>query len=200
MPVVQITLIEGYDADTKARLLEALTASVRTAIGAPLDGITVMVNEVGAADYRRGGRQRTPGVPPPPAAGLVRDFLAAMERRDLDAARAFLGPDFAMVFPGDVRLRRLEDLVAFGQSRYRSVRKTFAGFDEVPGLDETVVYCHGTLAGEWPDGTPFDGIRFIDRFAIRDGLIAGQWVWNDMGEARAGGTTTLGGRIGGTLA
>jgi len=32
------------------------------------------------------------------------------------------------------------------------------------------------------DGRPFEGIRFIDRFEIQDGLIVKQDVWNDMGE------------------
>ncbi len=199
MPVVQITLIDGYDAATKARLHQALTAAVRTTIGAPLDGITVMIQETGPENYARGGVPRTPGTPPTPAADLVRDFLGEMQRRDLEAARAFLAPDFMMTFPGDVRLKRLEDLVAFGETRYRRVWKTFAGFDEVPGIDEAVVYCHGTLAGEWPDGTSFDGIRFIDRFVVREGKIAGQWVWNDLGEMRGGGTASVGRPLGPAL-
>ncbi len=44
------------------------------------------------------------------------------------------------------------------------------------------VYCFGTLGGEWPDGTAFDGIRFIDRFELQGGLITRQDVWNDMAE------------------
>ena len=49
----------------------------------------------------------------------------------------------------------------------------------------TVVYCRGTLAGEWPDGRAFAGVRFIDRFEIDDaGRIVDQQVWNDLGEAR----------------
>lgn len=199
MPVVQITLIDGYDVETKSRLHQALTAAVRTSIGAPLDGITVMIQETAAENYRRGGMPRTPGIPPTPAVDLVRDFLGEMQRRDLDAARAFLAPDFRMTFPGDVRLKRLEDLVAFGETRYRRIWKTFADFDEVPGIDETVVYCHGALAGEWPDGTPFDGIRFIDRFVVRDGKIASQWVWNDMGEMRGPGTASVGRPLGPAL-
>lgn len=199
MPVVQITLIDGYDAATKDRLHQALTAAVRSAIGAPLDGITVMIQETAAENYRRGGVPRTPGTPPTPAADLVRDFLGQMQRRDLEAARAFLAPDFMMTFPGDVRLKRLEDLVAFGETRYRRIWKTFVGFDEAPGIDETVVYCHGTLAGEWPDGTPFEGIRFIDRFVVREGKIAGQWVWNDIGEMRGGGTSSVGRPLGPAL-
>jgi len=45
-----------------------------------------------------------------------------------------------------------------------------------------VVYCFGTLYGEWPDGRPFEGIRFIDRFVARAGKLADQKVWNDLGE------------------
>jgi len=37
----------------------------------------------------------------------------------------------------------------------------------------------GTLYGEWSDGTPFEGNRYIDRFVVRDGLIVSQDVWND---------------------
>jgi multidrug efflux pump subunit AcrB len=37
---------------------------------------------------------------------------------------------------------------------------------------------------QMPDGTPFEGIRFVDRFAMTpDGRIAEQDVWNDLGEA-----------------
>jgi len=48
-----------------------------------------------------------------------------------------------------------------------------------------VVYCHGTLSGEWPDGSAFSGIRFIDRFTVRAGKLADQTVWNDLAETRA---------------
>jgi hypothetical protein len=44
-----------------------------------------------------------------------------------------------------------------------------------------VVYIRGTLHGQWPDGTDFAGIHFIDRFELRDGLIRRQNVWNDAG-------------------
>jgi hypothetical protein len=30
----------------------------------------------------------------------------------------------------------------------------------VPGDGETIVYNLGTLYGEWPDGTPFEGNRY----------------------------------------
>lgn len=113
---------------------------------------------------------------------LVRAFLEAMERRDLAAARAFLADDFAMLFPGAARFTRLEDLVAHGAGRYRWVKKRFERFDEAPLEGGSVVYCFGTLYGEWLDGSAFEGIRFIDRFVVRGGRLADHKVWNDLGE------------------
>lgn len=113
-------------------------------------------------------------------AALARRFLAAMEARDLDAARALTGPGFRMTFPGGARPETLEALVAWARPRYRWVRKSYEGFD-VAG---DVVYCFGALAGEWPDGTAFAGVRFIDRFEIAEGRIVRQDVWNDLAEAR----------------
>ena len=113
---------------------------------------------------------------------LVRAFLEAMERRDLAAARAFLADDFTMLFPGGARFTRLEDLVAHGAGRYRWVKKRFERFDEAPLEGGSVVYCFGTLYGEWLDGSAFEGIRFIDRFAVRGGRLADHKVWNDLGE------------------
>jgi hypothetical protein len=40
----------------------------------------------------------------------------------------------------------------------------------------------GTLYGEWPDGSAFEGIRFIDRFEVRGGKLTDHKVWNDLGE------------------
>jgi limonene-1,2-epoxide hydrolase len=115
---------------------------------------------------------------------IVHDFLSAMEARDLDAARAFTGEGFVMTFPGGERMTTLEELVAFARPRYRFVNKTYERFDTVPGDEVSIVYCFGTLSGEWPDGKTFAGIRFIDRFEIADGRITRQDVWNDVAEVR----------------
>jgi len=109
---------------------------------------------------------------------LVKRYLEAMERRDLAAAKALLAPGFHMVFPGGTRFDSLEELVQSARGRYRSARKTYERFDAFDG----VVYCFGTLYGELLDGTPYSGIRFIDRFSVRDGKLADQMVWNDMAE------------------
>jgi ketosteroid isomerase-like protein len=116
-------------------------------------------------------------------ARIVRDYLAAMERRDLAAAQSMLAPGFSMLFPGGKRFETLEALVEWAKPRYKRALKTYDHFDVAPQSDgSAVVYCFGTLHGELNDGTPYSGIRFIDRFTVRDGRLADQRVWNDMGE------------------
>ena len=189
MPVLNITLIEGaYDEDTRERLARRLTDAVRVTIDAPADAITVICHEVPAANYMRGGVRRTPGPPRPPATAVVRDFLAAIEARDLERAEGFLDDAFTMTFPGGARFTRLGDLVDWAATRYAGVAKSFERIEEMAGDDgATVVYCFGRLSGTWTDGTPFAGIRFIDRFTVRGGRLIDQRVWNDLGEARAAG-------------
>ncbi len=113
---------------------------------------------------------------------IVREFLDAMEARDLDKAKSFLAPDFNMTFPGPARFTQIEELIGWAKDRYQSVAKTYDRFDEAPADDGTVVYCFGTLHGVWNDGSPFKDIRFIDRFTVLEGKLADQTVWNDMGE------------------
>ena len=108
----------------------------------------------------------------------VRAYLDAMERRDLGAAKSFLAPGFFMVFPGNKRFDALEQLVESAKGRYRSARKTYERYETAGDA----VYCYGTLHGELLDGSPYSGIRFIDRFTVRDGKLVDQNVWNDMAE------------------
>ncbi|WP_341701893.1 DUF4440 domain-containing protein [Ferrovibrio sp.] len=180
MPVIRVTLIEGYDEAVRDRLLEGYSAVTRTVLEAVPDGITAVIEEVSAGNYRRGNQRKRPQSPPAAPEQIVRDFLAAMERRDLAVAGAMLAPGFSMVFPGGARFSRLEDMVEWSKPRYRRIVKSYDQFDTVPGMSEAVVYCSGMLAGEWPDGRPFSGIRFIDRFIVRGGQLHGQAVWNDL--------------------
>jgi ketosteroid isomerase-like protein len=116
-------------------------------------------------------------------ADVVRSYLAAMERRDLAAAQALLAPGFVMTFPGGKRFESLEQLVAWARPRYRRALKHYDRYDAAPQPDgSAVVYCFGTLHGELVDGAPYQGIRFIDRFTVRDGRLVDQMVWNDMAE------------------
>lgn len=120
----------------------------------------------------------------PDPAAIARAYLTAMEARDLETARSLLGDGFSMTFPGGVRMTEPSELIAWATSRYQFVKKTYEGFETLQDGRLAVVYCRGTLSGAWPDTRPFDGIRFIDRFEIADGLIVRQEVWNDLAEKR----------------
>jgi phenylpyruvate tautomerase PptA (4-oxalocrotonate tautomerase family) len=184
MPVIKVTLIEGYDDATIRTLSSRLTDAVRASIAAVPDGITVVTEEVRPACYMRGGEGRTPGGPVPSAVDVVKDFLSRLESRDLAAAAALTGDGFEMVFPSGKRMRDLETLVGWSRDRYDHVTKTFEGFDEAFASDRAIVWCRGTLEGAWTDGTPFAGIRFCDRFELSGGRIVFQEVWNDLAEWR----------------
>jgi uncharacterized protein (DUF4415 family) len=119
-----------------------------------------------------------------PPAKLVVQFLSAMEERDLATARSYLAADFSMIFPGGVVFTKLEQLIEWAKPRYQSIQKTYEKFDEAFDKDGAVVYCFGSLSGQWLDGSSFEGIRFVDRFRIVDEKLTSQRVWNDMAEAR----------------
>ena len=87
------------------------------------------------------------------------------------------------------------ECAAFNATRYRWVKKRIERTETVAGgSDEaTVVYSIGTLHGEWPDGTPFEGNRYVDRYLVRHGRIVQMDVWNDSAEwllVRAGLATS----------
>lgn len=185
MPVIELHVIEGYSNADKSRLCEALTDAVRIVVPAAPEAVTVMIHDMAPANYMRGRQHRNPASALPDPAQTVRTYLTAMEARDLDAARDMLAAGFTMVFPGTEPMKSLEALIEWARPRYRHVTKTYTGFDALQSPHEhAVVYCRGTLSGEWPDGTPFDGIRFIDRFEVTAGLLTRQDVWNDIAEAR----------------
>jgi phenylpyruvate tautomerase PptA (4-oxalocrotonate tautomerase family) len=150
MPVTQITLLPGYSPEVRERLVARVSHAVASVIAAPPAGITTFINE--AATYQRDARVFVAGNHAHPVATeVVKAFLAAMQARELDRAQAFLAPGFQMQFPGGVRFTTLQQLVDWGRQRYRSVGKTFEAFDEAWSGTTSVVHCHGTLSGEWPD-------------------------------------------------
>jgi len=61
MPIVNVTLMEGYDAETKRTLSKKLTDTVLDTIAAPPEAVIVVINEVPGENYMRGGVSRTPG-------------------------------------------------------------------------------------------------------------------------------------------
>lgn len=113
---------------------------------------------------------------------IVRVYLETHIIPDPDAAARYVAPNFELTFTGGRKFNTPTGATGFNARRYKWVKKKMERFETVPGEDETIVYSLGTLYGEWPDGTPFEGNRYIDRFVVRDGLIVSQDVWNDSAE------------------
>jgi hypothetical protein len=115
----------------------------------------------------------------------VRVYLGALEARDIDVAQGCLAKTVAVTGPGGRPAGSVQDIIANSSLRYRRIGKHITRFDAMPTVDGgVIVYCIGTLHGEWLDGRAFSGIRFIDRFELWEGLITVQEVWNDAAEHR----------------
>jgi len=114
---------------------------------------------------------------------IVEEFLEASMVPDPVRARTYMAPDVVITFTGGRRFDDPAGTTAFNAARYRWVKKKFERTDVVANTgDETIVYNIGTLYGEWPDGTPFEGNRYVDRFVVRGGKIVQMDVWNDSAE------------------
>src|SRR5690606_23267258 len=117
-------------------------------------------------------------------AEVVDEFLRVIMIPDPAGARRFVSPALRIRFTGGRSMSDPSECTAFNASRYRWVKKRIERTDTVAGGSdaETVVYSVGTLHGEWPDGTPFEGNRYVDRYVVSHGLITQMEVWNDSAE------------------
>lgn len=123
---------------------------------------------------------RTPGE-------VVDEFLRLIMIPDPDAARRYTAPGLRIRFTGNRAMNDPAECTAFNRARYRWVKKRIERTETVTraagdASGEDVVYSLGTLYGEWPDGTPFEGNRYVDRYVVRDGRITQMDVWNDSAE------------------
>jgi hypothetical protein len=126
-----------------------------------------------------------PAAPATPAE-VVDEFLRIIMIPDPEGARRYTAPGMRIRFTGGRAMGDPSECTAFNRSRYKWVKKRIERTETVaraPGSDdEDVVYSLGTLYGEWPDGTPFEGNRYVDRYVVRQGLITQMDVWNDSAE------------------
>lgn len=116
------------------------------------------------------------------AADIVERFLVASMVPDPETAAGYMTEDVAITFTGGRKFAHPRETSGFNATRYKWVKKKMLRTDVAPGVGETIVYNTGTLYGEWPDGTPFEGNRYVDRFVVRDGKIVQMDVWNDSAE------------------
>lgn len=115
-------------------------------------------------------------------AAAVTAYLEASMVHDPETAAGYMAPGIAIVFTGGRVFHHPREVTAFNAGRYAWVKKQMERLDVVPGDGFTTVYSLGTLYGAWPDGTAFEGNRYVDRFTVRDGLIVSMEVWNDSAE------------------
>ncbi len=138
-----------------------------------------------------------PTTTPTTPAAVVDEFLRLIMLPDPVAARRYTAPGLAIRFTGGRAMADPTECTAFNQGRYKWVKKRIertetvgaiavhtpqGGAAPVADSEETVVYSLGTLHGEWPDGTAFEGNRYVDRYVVRNGLITHMDVWNDSAE------------------
>lgn len=118
------------------------------------------------------------------AATTVDSYLRTLMIPDPAGARRFIADDLRIRFTGGRAMRDPAECAAFNASRYAWVQKRFERIEVVCGAteEEAVVYSLGTLHGAWPDGSAFEGNRYVDRYVVRHGLITEMQVWNDSAE------------------
>ncbi len=102
-------------------------------------------------------------------AANVTAYLEASMVPDPETAARYMAPGTPIVFTGGRVFHHPSEVTAFNAGRYAWVKKRMERLDVVPGDGVTTVYSLGTLYGAWPDGTPFEGNRYVDRFTVRDG-------------------------------
>ena len=117
-------------------------------------------------------------------ARLVEEYLRLLMIPDPERASAYIAPELLIRFTGGRPMHVPRECAAFNATRYAWVKKNFERTDVVCGAsaEEAVVFMTGTLYGEWKDGTPFSGNRYVDRYVVKHGRIVQMDVWNDSAE------------------
>ena len=118
------------------------------------------------------------------ACAVVAAYLERSMVPDPEGAAAYVADEVKIIFTGGRDFAAPADTAAFNAKRYSWVKKRpgrmHAAVDATTG--DMHVFNTGHLYGAWPDGTTFDGNRYIDTFIVRDGLIVETQVWNDSAE------------------
>ncbi len=115
---------------------------------------------------------------------MVEAYLQLSMIPDPEGAAAYVADGLTITFTGGRAFTAPAQTTAFNAKRYAWVKKRFIRTDAAldPDTGDIHVYNTGHLYGAWPDGTAFEGNRYIDIFTVRGGLIVATQVWNDGAE------------------
>lgn len=106
MPIIETTLIRGYEPEAKARLGLALTRAVCSVVAADPQAVIVVHREVDEGSWMRGGVARKPGPPLPAASEVVKAHVRAatdaLGERRYAAFEEVFGDDAVVVFASGV--------------------------------------------------------------------------------------------------
>lgn len=110
----------------------------------------------------------------------MRAYLEASTSGRWEEAREYVAPAARFVFPTGT-YASLEEVREGLARRYTGLVKHVESTDVAASTDGTVVVVvAGTLAGHNLHGVAFEGVRFLDRLVLRDGLVVEQHVYNDL--------------------
>ena len=115
---------------------------------------------------------------------VVEAYLERSMVPDPEGAAKYVLADLKITFTGGRAFTAPAQTAAFNAKRYAWVKKRFIRTDAVKDHEtgDVHVYNTGHLYGAWPDGTAFDGNRYIDIFTVRGGKIVETQIWNDSAE------------------
>ena len=70
---------------------------------------------------------------------IVRSFLDAMESRSLNVAHNYVSEDFKMLFPGGKIFFKTEEMIEWGKTRYKWIKKSYDIFVSAKHKDRNIV-------------------------------------------------------------
>lgn len=115
---------------------------------------------------------------------IVEAYLERSMVPDPEGAKKYLASDVKIIFTGGRQFSAASETAGFNAKRYAWVKKRILRTDAVQCTETGAVFVYNTgyLYGAWPDGTAFDGNRYMDSFVVIEGKITETHVWNDSAE------------------
>jgi 4-oxalocrotonate tautomerase family enzyme len=182
VPIIQMSLFKGHSAGVKTRLINAVTDAYRMVIPAPHASIAVILTELERDNYMRGGasRRRVEALPEPTA--HLRAYLTALRDVDLEKAATFLAEGCTYRLPGGKVLGSPVEVMDWITKRSKIEDFRVTSIEAMPSDRGPVVYLHSEVTGTRRDGSRYENLRGVARYAFDGGKIYRVDIWDDVFE------------------